>query len=117
MRDELLLQRAALGGERGIRGQRVLQRLEPRLDLVARRMRRVGGDRLEQLLEPADELVEDFLVDELRQPPRALLVDAHAKHHAIVFELRAAERDELVDDEIGALARRQHLEHAWPRRD
>ena len=74
-------------------------------------MCRVGGDRIEQLLEPADELVEDLLVDELRQPPWALLVDPHANQHALLLELGAAERDELIDDEIGPFAGRQDLEH------
>ena len=89
----------------------MLQRFETRLDLAARRVCRVGGDRVEQLLEPADELVEDLLIDELRQPPWALLVDSHANHHALLLELAAAERDELIDDEIGPFAGREHLEH------
>ena len=95
----------------GIGGERVLEGSEARLDLDARRMLGIGRHRIEQLLEPADELVEDLLVHELRQPPRALLVNLHANHHAILGELAAAELHELIDDAVGALAGGQHLEH------
>ena len=65
--------------------------------------------RVEDLLEPADELVED-LDRRLRQPPRAALVDPHADQHALALELRARELHELVDQRLRVRAGQQHLE-------
>ena len=79
-------------------------------DLGARGMARIARDRVEDLLEPADELVEDLLIDELRQPPRAALVDAHPDQHALTLELRARERYELVDQGLRVRAGQQYLE-------
>jgi hypothetical protein len=38
-------------------------------------------------------------------------MDADADRDAVLLELAARERDELIDDEIRSLARREHLEH------
>src|SRR3954462_9290265 len=73
-------------------------------------MMRIARDRVEDLLESADELVENLLIDELRQPPGAALVDAHANRHALALELRSRELDELVDQGPRMRAGQQHLE-------
>ena len=86
--DDLGCSARLLAASSGSVASDVLERLER-----ARRSRCAPGCRgsfaiaIEDALELADELVEDLLVDELRQPPRAALVNPHADQHALALEL------------------------------